>query len=565
MSKKIIDVVIPAHEKDLDTLNYCIAGIRKNIAGVRRIIVVSKAKYTDKAEWFDEALFPFSYQEVASLVKVGIGWHLQQLLKLYSPLVIPNISENVLIVDSDTVFLRKVKFFSPEGLPLYNLSKDQDLDQSTFHQDSYANIAKVLPEVAQNLPAHYKNISGICHHMLFQKLMIEELMRRVEANDGSGDPFYKIFLKNSKESSYSVAEYNLYFYFLVALHPGKYQIRILRYKNTADFNLWKYRWRMKYHYCSFHSYMRENKKSLVQKIKESLSKKINRLFYFENWKIGILEFPIYEILRINPQVSWIETGEVLKFLADPFGFEIDGQKYVIFEDYCHLKKMGRIGIAPLNSNLTLGKRLIVLDDKKHLSYPFVINHAGRIFVVCESYKSGKLSLYEIDKTDLTVKKIRDIFTDKKIVDPTIIHYNDKFWMFYTIGDECNSKLYIAYADSLFDEFKEHAKNPVKNELSSSRSAGTPFMFENELYRPAQNCSKSYGGSIVINRITKLTEQEFSEEFVKEIMPDAQNFNCLGLHTLSSFGNLTLIDGKFKNFALYRPLLSLLRNLVRILK
>lgn len=564
ITQQIIDVVIPAHEKDLDTLNHCIEGVRRNVADVRRIIVISKEKYTDKAEWFDEALFPFSFQEIASLIKSGTGWHLQQLLKLYSPLVIPGISENVLIVDSDTVFLRKVKFFSDEGLPLYNLSKDQDLDKSKFHQDSYKHIAKILPEIDQKLPENFKNISGICHHMLLQKHLIEDLFRRVEELDGTGDPFYKVFLKNS-EASYGVAEYNLYFYFLISLHPKEYQIRILRYKNTADFSLWKYRWRRKYHYCSFHSYMRENQKTVAQKIKNFFAKKICRAFYFEHWNIGVLDFPIQEILNITPEILWIKNNEKLNFLADPFGFEINGQKYVVFEDYSQVKKRGRIGIAPLNSDFSLGKKTIILDDKKHLSYPFLINHEDKIYMICESYKSCKLSLYEIDQKDLTAKKIKDIFSDKKIVDPTFLHFQNKFWMFYTIGDSCDSKLNIAFADSLFDDFKEHPANPVKIDATSARSAGTPFLFNGHIYRPSQNCSKSYGSSIVINRITDLTEKSFSEEFVREIKPDSKSFNCIGLHTLSSLGNITLIDGKSRVFVFYKPLISLLRNFVRICK
>ena len=133
----VIDIVIPAHQKDLATLDYSIAGIRKNIVGVRRIIVVSKEKYTDQAEWFNEALYPFSFKEISDLVGgSNVGWNYQQLLKLYAVLVIPDISENVLIVDSDTVFYRKVKFFD-NGIPLYNLSKDQNLDNSDFHQTTF--------------------------------------------------------------------------------------------------------------------------------------------------------------------------------------------------------------------------------------------------------------------------------------------------------------------------------------------------------------------------------------------------------------------------------------------
>ena len=251
---QVIDVVIPAHKKDLATLEYAIDGIKKNIAGVRRIIVVSKEKYTDKAEWFDEALYPFSYKEVSDLIGgKNVGWNLQQLLKLYAVLVIPNISENVLVVDADTVFYRKVKFFE-DGVPLYNLSKDKDLDKMDFHVETLRHIKKIMPEIAKNLPPEFDKVSGICHHMLFQKKIIIDLMQRIEKR--CGEVFYKAFLKNS-ESYYGVAEYNLYFYFLIACHADNYKIRILKYKNTAKFSPLYERLRRKYDYCSYHSYMRE--------------------------------------------------------------------------------------------------------------------------------------------------------------------------------------------------------------------------------------------------------------------------------------------------------------------
>ncbi len=565
MRQQVIDVVIPAHEKDLDTLDYCIEGIRKNIADVRRIIVISKAKYTDKAEWFDESLFPFSFSEVGDLVKgIGIGWHFQQLLKLYSPIVIPNISENVLIVDSDTVFFRKVKFFSQDGLPLYNLSKDQNLDRSTFHQNALKHIGVVFPEIISKLPENFRNISGICHHMLFQRHLIEQLFAEVEKIDGSGDPFYKIFLKTS-HTSYGIAEYNLYFYFLVSLHPSEYKIRILNYKNTADFSLWKYRLRRKYHYCSFHSYMRKTKENYCKKLLQKFREKVVRCFSFEIWKVGVIDFPIYEMLRLKPEVKWIESNSKINFIADPFGFEFDGKKYLVFEDYDQIGKRGRIGLARLNSDYSLSERKIILDDKKHLSYPFVIKHAERIFVICESYKSSKLKLYELDCATMTLKKVREIFANKQAIDPTVIFYQEKFWLFYTTKEDSNAKLHLSYANSLFDEFVDHPANPIKNDISSARSAGTPFLFDGKLFRPAQNCSETYGGAIVINHITELSETKFSEEPVQEIRPEYGAVSFRGMHTLSALGNQTLIDAKVNIFVPYKPLISLLRNLKRIIK
>ena len=47
--KEPIDVVIPSVEKDLHTLNLCIEGIRQHGANIRRVIVVSKSKFTNKS------------------------------------------------------------------------------------------------------------------------------------------------------------------------------------------------------------------------------------------------------------------------------------------------------------------------------------------------------------------------------------------------------------------------------------------------------------------------------------------------------------------------------------
>jgi hypothetical protein len=92
----------------------------------------------------------------------------------------------------------------------------------------------------------------------------------------------------------------------------------------------------------------------------------------------------------------------------------------------------------------------------------------------------------------------------------------------------------------------HATNPVKVDAGSSRPAGTPFVHGGELYRPAQDCSKTYGRRIVLNRVIKLTVSEFEEERAAVVNPDSNGPYPHGLHTISSVlnaPNVTLIDGK----------------------
>ena len=139
--------------------------------------------------------------------------------------------------------------------------------------------------------------------------------------------------------------------------------------------------------------------------------------------------------------------------------------------------------------------------------------------------------------------------------PTILFYQDRWWLFSTDSNNkgADLRLNIYFANNPLDNWLPHSLNPVKTDISSARPAGTPFLYNEKLIRPSQNSSKSYGGSIIINEIVKLTTTEFLEIKLKQLNPNIfEGSYPDGIHTISSFGNCTLIDGKrieykFKHF------------------
>ena len=290
---------------------------------------------------------------------------------------------------------------------------------------------------------------------------------------------------------------------------------------------------------------------------------LKKIFYFDEWSIGLAPCKIEDFRENKSPIIWFKNFSKTTFNADPFGFEIDNKKYIIFEEYSQILKRGRIAVAEIANDKLINKQ-IVLDDKKHLSYPFIFIENNDIFVICEAYKSKKLVLYKIDKTNLSLQKIREIFPNHEAIDPTIIKFKDKYWLFYSKKEKADETLYLAHANSLRENFIQHPQNPIKSCKASARSAGTPFVLNNELYRPAQNCEKFYGEKIVINKINILNENEFSEEFCYELsIPKNSQHNFIGIHTISCFGNQTIIDGLQKKFLIYKPLISIFRNLKKI--
>lgn len=213
-----IDVVIPCIRKDRETLELCIEGIRNNGQNIRRIIVVSPERMTENAEWFDENNYPFTKEGIACAIFQNpdeakayllgpnrIGWIYQQLLKLYAPLVIPGISSNVLVLDADTIFLNPVSFVDPSGHALFAYG-------SEYYGPYFSHAKKLIP----GFKKVYPDYSGIAHHMLFQKCVIEDLFRRIETGHRIS-PWKALCRCISRKEAIAgspLSEYEIYFNFI---------------------------------------------------------------------------------------------------------------------------------------------------------------------------------------------------------------------------------------------------------------------------------------------------------------------------------------------------------------
>ena len=246
--------------------------------------------------------------------------------------------------------------------------------------------------------------------------------------------------------------------------------------------------------------------SIIKHLK-TVKKFIKKMFYFDVWMIGIAKCRIENFNFNKSSIIWFKNPSKTTFRADPFGFRINDRTYIIFEEYSQFLKRGRIAIAEIINDKLINKK-IILDNKKHLSYPYIFLDGDKIFMVCEYYKLKKLDLYILDKSNLTLKKIRELFNDHEAIDPSIIKFKEKYWLFYSRHEKAEENLYLAYANSLNDDFIQHPKNPIKSCKSSSRNGGTPFFINDEIFRPSQNCQKFYGEKITINKIITLDENNF---------------------------------------------------------
>lgn len=259
-SGEAIDVVIPTTHKDLITLELCIQGIKENCQNIGRVIVVSSERFTLNAEWFDEKNYPFSKEEVGFYLcqcdetlsrqyvnrkSSRVGWYYQQLLKLYAPFVIPNLSSNVLILDSDTIFLNPVNFINASHAGIYNVGDEYCAEYFQHMRSLTGGLVKKI----------YPDYSGICHHMLFQKPVLEDLFQIVE--NLHKKEFWKAFCACVQRINGSGAsEYELYFNFVIP-RSNKIEIRKLKWCNIQTIGMMHKMQKQGYHYVSCHRHYRD--------------------------------------------------------------------------------------------------------------------------------------------------------------------------------------------------------------------------------------------------------------------------------------------------------------------
>lgn len=218
LNNELLDVVIVANAGDRESLDACIDGIWENCKQIRRVLVVSTESLTDRGEWVDEALFPFTRDDVAYYLTKedpvlaeaffksspnALEEYYQQLIKFYAAFSIPGISSNVLILDPGTVFLNPVQFLNSNYAGLFDPAKE------TSHTH-FKHAAALVP----NFKKYFFTYSGRSGHMVFQKAILDDLFTLVE--DKHRMDFWKAFclaVENDNLKIDGASEYEIYMNF----------------------------------------------------------------------------------------------------------------------------------------------------------------------------------------------------------------------------------------------------------------------------------------------------------------------------------------------------------------
>lgn len=254
---------------------------------------------------------------------------------------------------------------------------------------------------------------------------------------------------------------------------------------------------------------------------------------------------IFTVPCLPSRITWNPTIIV----ADPFLFVKNEKLYLFYES----KDFFSPGVIMMTCTADLknwSKPVVVLKESFHLSYPWVFEEEGKIYMIPETGSDKSIRLYEAVNDDLTefklVKKLleqpKDMVCRIGYGDTSIYKKEGKYYLMTMLQHEEPVNILELYvSDALEGPYIPHPCSPIAKDNKIGRDAGCWLELGGKLLRFSQDCVHRYGDNVNISVINKLTPTEYEEYLVQEkIIPTDVPFYKEGGHQF----NVTKFNGKW---------------------
>jgi len=256
------------------------------------------------------------------------------------------------------------------------------------------------------------------------------------------------------------------------------------------------------------------------------------------WTIGFLQNSIESVIRGEElRVQWMRHNYKDRWFADPFILDVDDSYiHVLAEEYYMPIKRAYIAKLTIDKkSKTLIDTTPILKLNTHLSYPAIIRSGKEIFVYPESGQSGKLILYKYDFNTEKLIEYRELLKED-VGDATYTNLFGEDLLFCTKPPLYNDNLLYIYR-------KENGRFVYSERIvfndNIARMAGDFFTVNGKVYRPAQDCNKSYGNGLVIQEVNQYQGKWNFKELHRYYSPNLDY--PLGIHTFNMYKEVITVD------------------------
>jgi hypothetical protein len=233
------------------------------------------------------------------------------------------------------------------------------------------------------------------------------------------------------------------------------------------------------------------------------------------------------------------------FRADPFIVRRAGADVIFFEEYEFARGKAHISALVGAADGRFAYAGPVLRTPYHLSFPFVFEYGGRLYMCPETHEARRIELWRCASWPLEWRFERVLMDGVHACDSMLTERGGRWWLLTNLerdgAGDFGRELHAFHADSpLAERWTPHAANPVVTGASRARNAGL-LKRDGKLYRLAQAQGfDRYGRALGLYEIGTLTPEEYAEHPVAQLEP-ARARGELGLHHLSASDGLVVFD------------------------
>ena len=228
------------------------------------------------------------------------------------------------------------------------------------------------------------------------------------------------------------------------------------------------------------------------------------------------------------------------WFADPMLIEWKDQIYLFAEAYSRRDNCGCICRFLYNGE-GFSDFKIIIKNSYHMSYPFVFEYSGDMYMIPETKQNHSIDLYKATVFPDRWRKEKTLVSDFNAADTTVISVSDSWKLLTYVDGDVESKLQIYNID--LEEKAVVLETEIVDANKALRPAGKFVAHNGELFRPSQQCKQRYGGGLCINRVT--STWPYSEQIIKEITPMdialTDRRIIKGIHTYSYAAGIEVVD------------------------
>jgi hypothetical protein len=259
------------------------------------------------------------------------------------------------------------------------------------------------------------------------------------------------------------------------------------------------------------------------------------------WRNGTVS-PTTETLQIPFEAFTSLPDDGRRYYADPFILLRGDVAHVFCEEVPFATNKGVISHFTIDAKGRASTPRPVLEQPYHLSYPFVFEKDGEVWMIPESSSARTVELYRAERFPDRWVKHAILLDDVLADDATLFAKDGRLWLFAAIRDWQASSwdaLGLYHADRLTGPWAPHPANPVLLDPTSARPAGALFSRGGQTIRPAQDCARGYGRGLAFCRIDRLDEEGFAQSVLTRVVPQTRTIQ--GVHTYNRAGAFEVID------------------------